>query len=155
MRANIARPAGNIDPPTNATPALDTSNTGLTPHVAQEVGLSPTLEAIPASDTAGTILTLKIAQEVRVSPTMDTNTNESSATGDVLALMSALGVSSTAATEVESQVSPSFEGYHHDDYFEEDFDYRERRSYDSDTRSVEDLPACSASDCGYCGHCDY
>ena len=43
-----------------------------------------------------------------------------------------------------------------DDGKDQDFSFGNYGGYDSDYNdSMKDFTACSASDCGYCGHCDY
>jgi len=54
-------------------------------------------------------------------------------------------------------IVPFFTGHGRmDDYYDEDFDHGSNDDYGfGSPESEKDYTACSASDCGYCGHCDY
>ncbi|KAE8452041.1 hypothetical protein EG329_002206 [Mollisiaceae sp. DMI_Dod_QoI] len=140
-RANIARPAEDIDLPTQASTS------------SEAPGTIPTLKASPEATSSiiadnGNCQSSNVVESSPASALGRVPFQASTASSAIISLFA-------SADEAEGR-EMRFVGVYDDDDDEDEDDIWYNSPFGGvDTQSEKDFTACSADDCGYCGHCDY
>lgn len=141
-RANIARPAGDID----LNPGGSGSSATVQPPVIKPGGEILNISSVKQEENKDNEKELEKKDDEKVESKEGEVKEEGS------------GPQGHAGTAFKSLLLGSQSGDHSDDEFDQHYDYDERddRSvYRDDSDEEGDYTACSAHDCGYCGKCDY
>jgi hypothetical protein len=148
-RANIARPARDIDLPAKATSVAETGTSTADPIIdalAQEASNLKLEDAVSAKEA----LEVKYTGEASAPPPSPPHTEAQSAIVSGLTKMIAGGGNrgrindsddEEESGEYEWKFGPSYYSGGYNDY--------------DDDEGGKDYTACSADDCGYCGKCSY
>jgi len=135
-RANIARPAGDIDLPTTISSRSNITNTTLIQGEHHEEDIN---------DSVGS----------RMGETISTESSSVAPTSDDASFATS-GLSSGTNNIDDNLIWRARDERDSHEFGDGEYRYSySDQERDDDSQSEKDFTACSASDCGYCGHCKY